>query len=103
MREVFIAALLLAVALAPLALPYFAVVDELRSSRPLAVAEALTARPSDFMAAAPFNRLFGPLTAPLRLRPGFGEEQTLFMGVLVPLLALAGLWRRDWVSWCGSV
>ena len=99
LREVFIAALLLAVALAPLALPYFAVVDELRSSRPLAVAEALTARPSDFMAAAPFNRLFGPLTAPLRLRPGFGEEQTLFMGVLVPLLALAGLWRRDWVSW----
>ena len=62
-------------------------------------ASTSTARPSDFMAAAPFNRLFGPLTAPLRLRPGFGEEQTLFMGVLVPLLALAGLWRRDWVSW----
>ncbi|MFQ5577745.1 MAG: hypothetical protein ACE5G8_12255, partial [Anaerolineae bacterium] len=82
----------LAAALAlPFGLPYLRQLDALQQARPLSMAVSLAARPADFAAAPPFNRLFGPLTAPLRARPGFTEEHTLFAGVVAPLLALAGV------------
>ena len=77
--------------LLPLVLPYLAVLDELRASRPPGVAQSFSAQPSDFLAAYPGNRLFGALTAPFRARTGFSDEQTLFMGIAAPLLTLAAL------------
>jgi hypothetical protein len=79
----------------PLAWPYFGLVDELRAARPLSQALALAAVPADFVAAAPFNRLFGPLTEALRARPGFTEENLLFLGFTAPLLALIALLPRQ--------
>jgi hypothetical protein len=76
----------------PLAWPYFSVVADLRAARPLSQAVALAAAPTDFNAAAPFNRVFGPLTGQLRARPGFTEENTLFVGIIPILLALLALW-----------
>ncbi|RME49178.1 MAG: hypothetical protein D6796_05270, partial [Caldilineae bacterium] len=84
------AAALLATGLlvAPAARPYFALAGDLRQSRPLSWALPLAAAPTDYVAAAPANRLFGPLTASFRARPGFTEEHTLFVGLVAPLLAL---------------
>ncbi len=76
----------------PFALPYLPLLDDLRAVRPLSLALSLAAVPADLAAAAPFNRLFGPLTESLRARPGFTEENTLFVGLIGPLLALAALW-----------
>ncbi|RME75149.1 MAG: hypothetical protein D6784_08525 [Chloroflexi bacterium] len=75
----------------PLALPYLRLFSSLHEARPLSTALMLAAAPTDFAAAAPFNRLFGPLTAGLRARPGFTEEHTLFLGLAAPLLALLAL------------
>ncbi|HEX9925068.1 MAG TPA: hypothetical protein VGD99_20600, partial [Anaerolineae bacterium] len=75
----------------PLGLPYLALVDELRQARPLSLAISLAAAPSDFLAAAPFNQLFGPLTKSFRQRPNFTEEHMLFSGIVAPLLGLVGL------------
>jgi hypothetical protein len=75
----------------PLVLPYLALVDELRQARPLSLALPLAAAPTDFLAAAPFNQLFGPLTESFRQRPNFTEENMLFTGILAPLLGLVGL------------
>ncbi len=86
------AAGVIALCLAPLVPPYLRVLGQLRAARPVAMSAAFAARPTDFLAAAPFNRLFGALTAPLAARPGFTEEHYLFLGVLAPLLALASLW-----------
>lgn len=77
----------------PFILPYLSLFDELRQARPLSLALSLAAVPTDFAAAAPFNRLFGPLTGVLRSRPGFTEENTLFLGLVTPLLSLFGLAR----------
>jgi len=81
----------------PLAWPYLPLLDDLRAARPLSLALSLAAHPTDLAAAAPFNRLFGPLTESLRARPGFTEENTLFVGIIGPLLALAALgnWRQQ--------
>lgn len=84
---VILLALLLAL---PVIWPYLALLDDLQASRPLSQSVALAAHPADFAAAAPSNRLFGPLTESLRARPGFTEENTLFLGLVAPLLALAG-------------
>jgi hypothetical protein len=83
--------LLAAILTLPLALPYLPLVGALRAARPLSLAVSLAAAPTDIAAAAPFNRLFGPLTAALRARPHFTEENTLFLGLIGPALALAGL------------
>lgn len=80
----------------PFILPYLALISNLRQARPLSMALSLAAAPTDFAAAATFNRIFGPITAVLRQRPGFTEENTLFVGLAAPLLAAASLavWRR---------
>ncbi len=72
----------------PLAWPYLSLLDDLQAARPLSQALALAAAPTDFAAAAPFNRLFGPLSQTWRSRPGFTEENTLFIGLVAPLLIL---------------
>jgi hypothetical protein len=72
----------------PFAWPYLSLLDDLRTARPLSLALSLAAAPTDFIAAAPFNRFFGPLTESFRTRPRFSEENTLFVGCVTPLLAL---------------
>jgi len=86
-----VAALAVATLALPFALPYLEVLPELQAARPPALAASFGARPADFLAAAPYLRLAGPLTRGLAARPGFTEENTLFLGVVAPLLALAGL------------
>lgn len=77
----------------PFIWPYLSLLDDLRTARPLSLALSLATVPTDFIAAAPFNRLFGPLTEFFRTRPGFTEENTLFIGITAPLLALIALLR----------
>ncbi len=90
--------------LLPFALPYLAVINELRAARPPETVASFLAEPSDFLAAFPWNRLFGVPTEIFRHRSGFTEEQTLFMGIVTPLLALIGVWRRGWmVGWLGGL
>ncbi|MCB0180001.1 MAG: hypothetical protein KDI62_17340 [Anaerolineae bacterium] len=84
----------------PFAFPYLSIVDDLRQARPLSQALALAAAITDYAAAAPFNTIFGPLTAPVRNRPNFTEENTLFLGITAPILALLAVvglfqtWRQ---------
>jgi hypothetical protein len=88
--KAFIApALIFLMALAPLVLPYLAVLDQLRAARTASLALSLSAVPTDFLVST--SRLFVPFSLPFRQRPGFTEEQVLFMGLVAPLLALAGL------------
>ena len=75
----------------PLALPYLEVLPGLQAARPAWLAASFAARPTDFLAAAPHLRLAGPLSQGLAGRAGFTEENTLFLGVVGPLLALVGL------------
>ncbi|MBN1219514.1 MAG: hypothetical protein JXM69_11335 [Anaerolineae bacterium] len=73
----------------PFIVPYLSLVAELREARPLSLALSMAAAPLDFFTAASFNRIFGLLTEPFRSRPGFTEENTLFVGIVTPALALA--------------
>ncbi len=75
----------------PCALPYLGVLPQLQAARPASLASSFAAHPADFLTAAPFLRIAGPLTQSLAQRPGFTEENTLFLGVVTPLLALVGL------------
>jgi hypothetical protein len=75
----------------PFALPYLGVLPQLQAARPASLASSFAAHPADFLTAAPFLRIAGPLTQSLAQRPGFTEENTLFLGVVTPLLALVGL------------
>jgi hypothetical protein len=75
----------------PFALPYLGVLPQLQAARPASLASSFAAHPADFLTAAPFLRIAGPLTQRLAQRPGFTEENTLFLGVVTPLLALVGL------------
>jgi hypothetical protein len=75
----------------PFALPYLGVLPQLQAARPASLASSFAAHPADFLTAAPFLRIAGPLTQSLAQRPGFTEENTLFLGVFTPLLALVGL------------
>jgi len=87
-----LATLLLATLLTlPFILPYLSLVDQLRESRPLSLALSLAAAPTDYFAAAPFNRIFGSLTESFRTRPGFIGENTLFAGAMAGVLGLMGL------------
>jgi hypothetical protein len=86
-----LALFIVAVLCLPFLVPYLALIDDFRRARPLAVALAFAALPADYGAAAPFNRLFGPFSETLRSRPGFTEENTLFVGFIAPMLAVATL------------
>jgi hypothetical protein len=72
-------------------LPYISIINDLREARPLSLALSLAAVPTDFVAAAPFNCFFGPLTEPFRSHPAFTEENMLFVGIVAPALALVSL------------
>ncbi|MBI5876291.1 MAG: hypothetical protein HZB53_01465 [Chloroflexi bacterium] len=86
----------LALAVLPLAVPYLNVLPELRAARPPDAAEAFLAQPVDWLTPYPGNRLYGGLVPTSPRRDGFSEEVFLFMGVAVPVLALAGLaFRRS--------
>jgi hypothetical protein len=73
------------------ALPYLDLLPELQAARPVSLAASFAAWPSDFLTAASYLRLAGPVTRGLAERPGFTEENTLFLGVVGPLLAWVGL------------
>ncbi len=75
----------------PFAWPYLDVLPQLQAARPAALAASMAAQPTDFLAAPSYLRIAGPLTRTLTERPGFTEENALFLGVVTPLLALAGL------------
>jgi hypothetical protein len=92
----------LAAIVAPVAVRYLDVLPQLQAARPAELATTLAARPGDFLAAAPFLRLAGPLTAHFRARDGFTEEHCLYPGILIVLLALTAIVSlgrrksRDW-------
>jgi hypothetical protein len=70
----------------PFARPYLAARRAV-GERPVSEVEFYSATPGNYLVAHPRNALFGPLSA------GRGEqERELFMGVAVPVLAVAGLW-----------
>ena len=73
------------------AMPYLQVLPHLEATRPAEVVSLLGARASDFVAAAPWMRLAGPLSGWYRERPGFTEEHMLYPGVLIVLLALTSI------------
>jgi hypothetical protein len=75
----------------PLVWPYLSLLPQLREARPLSLALSLAAAPTDYLASAPFNRLFGPLTESFRQRAGFTEENTLWVGLVGPILTLIAL------------
>jgi hypothetical protein len=75
----------------PFALPYLRLLPQLQAARPVTWAASFAAKPTDFIAAAPFLRIAGPLTAGWTARPGFTEENTLFPGIVAVPLALIGL------------
>jgi len=75
----------------PFAIPYLDVLPQLQAARPAWLSASFGARPTDFLAAPPYLRVAGPLTRALAERPGFTEENALFLGIVAPLLALAGL------------
>jgi hypothetical protein len=75
----------------PVALPYFEVLPHLEATRPAEVVSLLGARPSDFLAAAPWMRLAGPLSTAYRERPGFTEEHMLYPGLFIALLTLSAI------------
>ncbi|MCS7261004.1 MAG: hypothetical protein NZ765_09510, partial [Anaerolineae bacterium] len=80
-----------ALVVVPVALPYIAVLPQLEASRPTEMMSALSARPGDFLAAAPWLRLAGPLSTAYRERPGFTEEHLLYPGSLAALLTLTAV------------
>lgn len=75
----------------PAAIPYLHVLPHLEATRPAEMVSLLGAHPSDFLAAAPWVRLAGPLSKGYRERPGFTEEHMLYPGLLVALLALMSI------------
>jgi hypothetical protein len=85
------AALVGALVMAPLLLPYLKVLPELHNTRPWDTIVAFAATPTDYLAAYPANLFFGQLTAPFRTRPGFVEEHTLFPGLLASVLTAFSL------------
>jgi len=93
-REFVVPLVVFACLLLPLSVPYLVVLNELSASRPPDVALSFSAQPTDYLAAYPDNRFDAALSASFRARAGFSEEQTLFMGIVTPLLALAALAGR---------
>jgi hypothetical protein len=89
--RVAVAALVVAGLTLPFALPYLDVLPQLQAARPASLAGSLAAQPADFLAAPSYLRIAGPLTQSLAERPGFTEENALFLGIVALLLALVGL------------
>jgi hypothetical protein len=77
---------LAAALIVPLAIPYLAARESV-GERPIAEIEFYSATPQNYMGAHSRNVLFGPLTSKWG-----GQERELFMGIVVPLVALIGLW-----------
>jgi hypothetical protein len=89
--RVALAALLVAGLTLPSALPYLDVLPQLQAARPVSLAASMAAQPSDFLAAPSYVPVAGPLTRTFRQRPGFTEENALYLGIITSLLALVGL------------
>jgi hypothetical protein len=70
----------------PMAMPYFAARASV-GERPVSEIEFYSATPRNYLAAHHRNVMFGRLTSKWG-----GQERELFMGVVVPLIALIGLW-----------
>jgi len=86
MRALAAGGVLAATLIVPMALPYFAARQSV-GERPLVEIEFYSATPRNYLAAHHTNVVFGPYTASWG-----GQERELFMGIVVPLLALVGLW-----------
>jgi hypothetical protein len=86
LRPLAVGAVLAAILVAPFARPYFEV-RRLVGERPISEIQFYSATPQNYLAAHSRNALFGPLTT----RWG-GQERELFQGVVVPVVALVGLW-----------
>ena len=71
---------------APMSMPYFAARQSV-GERPVDEIVFYSATPVNYVAAHPRNALYGDVTS----RWG-GQERELFMGFVVPLIALIGLW-----------
>jgi len=78
--------LLAALLVVPMAVPYFAARENV-GERPEHEVRFYSATPRNYLAAHTQNVLFGRLTSHLG-----GQERELFMGFVVPLIALVGLW-----------
>jgi len=86
-RSLAAGAVLAAVLIIPMAIPYFAARKNV-GERPESEIRFYSAQPINYLAAHQQNVVFGRRTA------RFGsQERELFMGFFVPLLALVGLWR----------
>src|SRR5215207_3068969 len=78
-----------------MALPYQQVRDDHpESERTPAEVASFSSGPSQFAAAPQANLFWGPVTADIRDQLGAFSEQTLFPGILAPLLAAVGLFSR---------
>ncbi len=83
--------IVVALVVIPAAIPYLQMLPHLEATRPAEMVSLLGARPSDFLAAAPWVRLAGPLSEGYRERPGFTEEHMLYPGLLVAFLTLTSI------------
>ena len=86
-RSLAAGAVLAAVFIIPMAIPYFAARKNV-GERPEYEIRFYSAQPINYLAAHSQNVLFGERTARFA-----AQERELFMGIFVPLLALVGLWR----------
>ena len=85
-RSLAAGGVLAAVLIVPVILPYLAVRHNV-GERTVEEITFYSATPQNYLAAHPQNVVFGSLTSHLG-----GQERELFMGFLVPLVALVGLW-----------
>jgi hypothetical protein len=86
LRPLAAGGLLAAVLTMPMAVPYFAARASV-GERPVSEIEFYSATPRNYLAAHHRNVMFGRSTSQWG-----GQERELFMGVVVPLIALVGLW-----------
>lgn len=89
--------LLLTAAAVALALPYLEVLDDHpEAKRTIQDVEIYSPPIRGFAAAPPENLIWGEVTEPVREKLNQVPEQTLFPGLVIVLLALAGLFRAPW-------
>jgi hypothetical protein len=86
LRALAAGAVLAAVLVVPMALPYLSARRAV-GERPLEEIQFYSATPLNYLAAHPRNTMLGGVTSDWG-----GQERELFMGIAVPLIALAGLW-----------
>ncbi len=85
-RSLMAGAVLASLLIVPMAVPYFAARENV-GERPESEIRFYSALPRNYLAAHPQNVMFGRTT----FRLG-AQERELFMGFVVPLIALIGLW-----------